>query len=232
MTERTEELLEFLERSLDDRRLSRGERTVLKALLDEARPSKHDQQLLLHRAFELARQRDVDSRDDDLIDWLYDVVKQLRPVQGLHVSGSRVAEAWFLPDEGALERLVELIGHCRSSLDICVFTVTHRKLARAVELAHRRGLPIRLLTDDDKRYDRGSDVFSLQHAGIEVRTDHSDAHMHHKFAIFDRKLLATGSFNWTRSAVEENQENFLVTDDPVLVESYLGEFDRLWEKFG
>lgn len=41
--------------------------------------------------------------------------------------------------------------------------------------------------------------------------------MHHKFAIVDKCLVLNGSFNWTRQAVLQNQENCVVTDEPRLV---------------
>ena len=41
--------------------------------------------------------------------------------------------------------------------------------------------------------------------------------MHHKFAIFDQSILLTGSYNWTRSASEKNEENFIITSDPALL---------------
>jgi cardiolipin hydrolase len=34
-------------------------------------------------------------------------------------------------------------------------------------------------------------------------------HMHHKFAIIDKIVLLTGSFNWTAQAVNGNQENLI-----------------------
>ena len=55
--------------------------------------------------------------------------------------------------------------------------------------------------------------------------------MHHKFALFDRRLLVTGSYNWTRGAAEGNYENIVVIDHRRLVEQYCEEFDRLWELF-
>ena len=40
----------------------------------------------------------------------------------------------------------------------------------------------------------------LAELGVAVRIDRSEHHMHHKFALFDDAILATGSYNWTRSA--------------------------------
>jgi cardiolipin hydrolase len=55
--------------------------------------------------------------------------------------------------------------------------------------------------------------------------------MHHKFAIFDRTYLVTGSYNWTRSAASYNEENIVVSDDRRLVSAFSGTFEKLWEKF-
>ena len=52
--------------------------------------------------------------------------------------------------------------------------------------------------------------------------------MHHKFAIADTDLLLTGSYNWTRSASTENNENVVVSNNARLVSSFQKEFDRLW----
>mgnify|MGYP002642387317 CR=1 FL=1 len=230
MTLRT--LTEFLERSLDDERLSRSERAVFQELLAEHAPSPREQELLLHEAFALGRARLGDSGHVRVVEWLEDVVKALRPVdRGGPLQGQH-AEALFFPSQRSLGRLLDLIRGCRRGLDICVFTLTHDRLAEAVLEVHRRRVPVRLLTDVDKAQDRGSDVLDLARAGVPVRTDTTDSLMHNKFAIFDGKLLATGSYNWTRSATRENQENILVTDDPRLVAAYAEEFQRLWEMFG
>lgn len=78
------------------------------------------------------------------------------------------------------------------------------------------------------RFDEGSDIQRLKNAGIEVRTDRTPAHMHHKFAIFDRQTLLTGSYNWTRSAAEHNHENVVVTADARLTEAFDEAFERIW----
>jgi phosphatidylserine/phosphatidylglycerophosphate/cardiolipin synthase-like enzyme len=55
--------------------------------------------------------------------------------------------------------------------------------------------------------------------------------MHHKFAVFDARTLLTGSYNWTRSAAEDNRENVLVVDDPRLVRPFVETFEELWAAF-
>jgi phosphatidylserine/phosphatidylglycerophosphate/cardiolipin synthase-like enzyme len=52
--------------------------------------------------------------------------------------------------------------------------------------------------------------------------------MHHKFAIFDGALLLTGSYNWTRGAARDNEENFITTPDRRLIASFTAAFGRLW----
>ncbi|MCE3254496.1 MAG: hypothetical protein K0Q67_3516, partial [Cellvibrio sp.] len=79
--------------------------------------------------------------------------------------------------------------------------------------------------------DLGSDIARLVGQGIDVRMDNTENHMHHKFAIVDKSILVNGSFNWTRSATDYNQENILVTNEPKLVAAYSGEFESLWNAF-
>lgn len=55
--------------------------------------------------------------------------------------------------------------------------------------------------------------------------------MHHKFAIVDKKLLITGSANWTIQAFFGNCENIIVLNEPGLVKSFLQEYERLWSKY-
>ncbi len=231
---RQAQLDEFLLRSLDDERFSRGERHVFRELLGDLRPDAHDQQVLLRRAFGLAAERLVDGRDRPLIEWLEEVVKVLRTADGpAGTAGAEeaVAEAWFTPSARALGRLCGLLANCRKSVDVCVFTITHDELAEQLLAAHQRKLPVRVVTDDDKAADLGSDIARLARAGIEVRMDSSAAYMHNKFALLDDRLLVTGSFNWTRSAATENQESFIVTDQRALVSAHRQEFERLWQHF-
>ena len=221
---------EALRQTLADRRLSRGEKRALSGVLADADLGEAEAARLANRAFEIAREA-VDRREDRLLlDWLEDVVKVIRCA----ASGGRAAarsEAYFTPGHNAAAKIAELFDRARRKADACVFTITDDQIARSIVGAHERGVAVRIVTDDEKLFDPGSDVDAFRAAGIEVRTDRSESHMHHKFAIFDDRALLTGSYNWTRSAARFNEENFIVTEDRRLLGAFAGTFEDLWRRF-
>lgn len=116
-------------------------------------------------------------------------------------------------------------------VEVCVFTITDNRISEAIARAHRRGVQVRVVTDDDKLFDPGSDIQQLAAAGVPVRMDKTEYHMHHKFAIFDGTLLLNGSYNWTRAAALYNEENYILTGDPRLIRPFAELFQQLWERF-
>jgi len=217
----------ILAATLEDERVSRGEKHALKELLLDGALNDEQLAFVRHRAFALAKERV--GKGQQVLEWLEDVVKILTPRPE---APTLRAEVLFSPGPGCLNAITRCLEEAQKSVDICVFTVTDDRLAAAILDAHRRGVAVRLLTDDDKSFDRGSDIERLEAAGVPVRTDRSEHHMHHKFALFDRALVITGSYNWTRSAARHNRENLLVSDDPRLVAPYLRRFDEDWEGLG
>ena len=226
------ELESLFEKTLADRRLSRGERRALGAILADLDPDPEERAAYLGRAFAAASEALSRHADRRVLDWLLALTKTIALPPGRRPGlPAAVAEAVFEPRQDCAGRLRSLIARSVASLDLCLFTLTDDRLARAVLGAHRRGLAVRLVTDDEKSLDPGSDVLRLRREGVAVRYDGSPDHMHHKFAVFDRRLVVTGSYNWTRSAAEKNHENIVVSDDERLVRPFCDEFDRLWDLF-
>ncbi len=56
--------------------------------------------------------------------------------------------------------------------------------------------------------------------------------MHHKFALFDGRSLLNGSYNWTRSAFTQNEENVVVGSDLRLIDIFQAQFDKMRADFG
>jgi len=220
---------EILEQSLADRRLSRGEKSVLSQHLDD---SGADAEQLAHfrrLAFGLAREA-IDATNGALIvEWLEEIAKVLQPT----TSGDKedMAEAWFSPHGDCPQRIRTLLAQAKQTVEICVFTITDDRLTSAVLEAHGRGVRVRIITDNDKAADLGSDADRFLQAGIGLRMDRTEYHMHHKFAVFDNAILLNGSYNWTRGAAANNEENFVVTNNRRLVDIFSKTFEDLWQQF-
>ncbi len=225
-----DEVDEILLSTLEDRRLSRSERKALGAVLVDHRQDHELLAYVRHRAFELVRREATATRAVEALDWLEEVVKTIATVEGPEPPPS-LAEAHFSPGDHCRRRIAALAGLARRSIEVCVFTITDDRISRALLDAHARGVRVRVITDDEKAADIGSDVEELARAGIAVRIDRSEHHMHHKFAVFDGAYLVSGSYNWTVSAATSNEENIVVVNDPRLVSAFAETFERLWRAY-
>ena len=175
--------------------------------------------------FVIARERTTDARALEALAWAEDLVKLLAHLDVPPAASS--SRAHFSPGEACLSAILGHLGKARATLDICVFTITDDRIARAILDTHsRKGVRVRIITDNDKQYDGGSDIERLRGAGIALKVDETEHHMHHKFAVLD------GSYNWTRSASTFNEENLIVTSEPGLVAAFIHQFAELWQALG
>lgn len=218
------ELDPLLRQTLADHRLTGGEKQALGALLADLGSDPQRLAFCRHRAFALAREELADPQAVQVLGWLEEVLKLCQP----HQPEVAQEEAHFSPGDACLQAIVRLLGQARRQIDVCVFTITDDRITHALLAAHRRGVPLRILTDNEKLLDAGSDINELSAAGIPVRVDHTPYHMHHKFAVFDNTWLLTGSYNWTRGAAANNEENLIVTTSRRLVPAFSEAFERLW----
>jgi cardiolipin hydrolase len=219
---------EILKQTMADLRLSGSEKRALTDVLQEHAGDEQRLAFFRHRAFEIAQAAIADQKSKSILDWLEDVIKVLTP--SASATQRTVADACFSPGDDCPGRICSLLDRSRKSVDICVFTITDNRIASSIERAHWRGVQVRIITDNEKQFDRGSDIPHLQEQGVAIRIDKSEYHMHHKFAVFDKSVVLTGSYNWTRGAAENNEENFVVTDEPRLVSAFTRAFEKLWTK--
>lgn len=230
----------FLARTLADGQLTGGEKQDLAAWLAEHAPSDPLRGVVRHAAFDLARKATPAAAR--VLDWLEGVMRAVAPVAPqaptTNAPGTPATVA-FAPGEACLNLIVRRVAAARKSLDLCVFTITDDRISRTILDAHRRGVKVRVVTDNDKALDPGSDVHRFRDAGIPVKFDpagrpsdpHTTGHMHHKFAVIDGSRLLNGSYNWTRGAAEVNFENVVDTAEAGLVVAFAAEFERLWKAF-
>lgn len=220
-------LAEAFLQSFEDKFLSKSERDALRMLVEEAQLDQRKRDVLRSKVFDIVIKAAKDSDTRFGIEWLEAATRVLEAKAEGQEKGSK---AFFSPGEDCYRAIVGEIGMARQRVDVCVFTISDNRISDSLIAQHRRGIRMRILTDNEKLNDLGSDIEMLAKAGLEIKVDRTDAHMHHKFAIVDGTTLINGSYNWTKSAADFNEENILVTREKSLVQQYQKEFDQLWER--
>ena len=152
-----------------------------------------------------------------------------------------VVQTCFSPQGKCSAHILREIEAAKQELLVAVYAFTSDDLAGALVQAKKRGVAVQVVVDREfDRTNENSKGKFLDAQKIPVRRvsgaiapvgDKDPGLMHQKFAIVDRRIVLTGSYNWTYSADNRNDENLLLfrAASP-LAEEYRKAFFRLWER--
>ena len=152
-----------------------------------------------------------------------------------------VVQACFSPQDKCSAHIRREIDQAKKELLVAVYAFTNEELASALVQAKKRGVIVQVVIDRDfdgrtgnsqGKYFEANKVPLRRLSGTKSKSQERDAGlMHQKFAVIDRKTVFTGSYNWTHSAENANDENLLLFRDAgPLAEEYRQAFMRLWER--
>jgi cardiolipin synthase len=124
------------------------------------------------------------------------------------------------------------IDGAKRSVALCLYLFTLRtnqstsgvfQLAEALVRAHRRGVAVEVLLDQNINFaedgERGSDAWEgknrsayayLKSQGVDVAYDDSSTYTHTKALVIDEETVLLGSTNWSDSALNRNEEGNLL----------------------
>ncbi len=143
-------------------------------------------------------------------------------------SDSVRVQVFFPPKGDALKELSSRIRAAKQNIDIAVFYLTHKDLARDLIEAHRRGVKVRVILDATAAQNPYSVHTRIRDAGISLKVENWGGKMHAKSAVIDGRFVVAGSANWTKAAFAKNDENLLVLDSSAQATIYQEWFDALW----
>lgn len=142
------------------------------------------------------------------------------------IPGYASLSVYFSP--GARPRVLAELAKARKTIDVAMYSFTDSDLAWALVKAHARGVRVHIFLDSEQAAGKYAKARFFERRGLTVRYYHGAGIMHHKFAVIDRRVVITGSYNWTASAEERNKENLLIIADRQVAGAYQREFDRMW----
>ena len=165
--------------------------------------------------------------EEMFIDYLFgESARSDTPYPTLTVEGTAI-EVFFSPDDGVQAHLVDLINQAQESVYVLAFAFTADALTEALIDADQRGVTVAGVIESRQAENTGSDYETLVDAGLDFVLDGNPKNMHHKVIIIDGAIVVTGSYNFSRSAEERNDENTLIFYNETIAALYLAEFDRI-----
>ena len=155
---------------------------------------------------------------------------------GVEFNGEKFPAASFSPLGGTGASIVKAINSASASIDAAVFSVNLYAVVDALIAAKKRGVKVRVVTDYMQAVgeSQAPGTKKLLDAKIDLRINDghasgpNDGNMHHKFAIFDGKLVESGSFNWSFGGEARNYDNAVFTTDEDTASAFKAEFNRVF----
>jgi len=139
-------------------------------------------------------------------------------------------EIHFSPRGGCADTIIYWISRANQSVHVLMYIFTLQNVAEALISAYDRGVEVKIVFDKSQGSSYSQQAL-LKAAGIEVRNDtNPNGIMHNKVAIIDNRIVITGSFNWTNSAENNNNENLIVIHSVDVASRYESEFQNIWNQ--
>jgi len=130
---------------------------------------------------------------------------------------------------GADDLIVEDIAQAQESIRLSMYDFTNDKILEALLDAYRRGVEIRVHTDDAQLTEEAYE--DLAEAGIELTYDSDpNALMHDKSLVIDHRIVWMGSANYTYYSFYRNNEDLIRWESEELAAAYEEEFEERVEE--
>ena len=143
------------------------------------------------------------------------------------IEGSEV-ENYFGPEDGVEKEILSELREANEEIVFMAFAFTSEPIAELMAAKITEGVDIRGVFEKGGR-SRYTKYDFLRRAGAEVRWDTNRYNMHHKVIVIDRQVVVVGSYNFSKSANTQNDENCLIIHSTELAASFLAEFERMWQ---
>jgi phosphatidylserine/phosphatidylglycerophosphate/cardiolipin synthase-like enzyme len=126
--------------------------------------------------------------------------------------------------------LIDVINSSNQTLDIAIYSLTHPDIVAAIKEAKKRGVAVRIISDkiESAGKTQGEAMKLLGSAGITMKINKHSGLMHLKVTIADKKIVTTGSYNYSKAASTTNDEVLMVIHNEETAKSFSEQFERMW----
>lgn len=142
------------------------------------------------------------------------------------VNGSNI-NVCFTPPKGCRNQIIKIIDEAKEEIYMQAYSFTSIEIAEALIKAVNRGITVKLLIDKTSLTAKSSKINLLTKNGIMVEVCNVPGIAHNKVLIIDKKLVITGSYNFTQAAETRNAENIIFIYNQAIAETFLKNWFKL-----
>lgn len=141
--------------------------------------------------------------------------------------GGIIVECYFAPEDHVEKEIIAEVLAARTAIDFMAFSFTSEPIAKAMAARIAAGVTVRGLFEKRNAGSQYSRDDYLAAAGAAVYLDTNPYSMHHKVIVVDARTVITGSYNFSKAANTQNDENTLIIHDPAIAQKFIAELERL-----
>jgi len=119
-------------------------------------------------------------------------------------------QVYYSPKGGCQEAVVRELGRARREILVMAYSFTNDPITNALIEAKKRGVHVDILLDHSNEKERYTELHVFLQHGLDPHIDADHPIAHNKIIIIDKRVVVTGSYNFTNQAEHENAENLLV----------------------
>lgn len=126
-------------------------------------------------------------------------------------------------------KIVSNLQNAKKNVKIAVAWFTNPTLFNLLENLIDNDIQIELILSDEKLNFTNEKVNfqKLIDKNVTLKISTFPNLMHNKFCIIDKRILISGSYNWTLKAEKSNYENIIISTDEKLVDDFVNYFEFL-----
>lgn len=141
--------------------------------------------------------------------------------------GETLIENYFSPEDDLPPKLRALLEKAEQDIHFLAFSFTDEELGKVLIAKAKAGVKVAGVFEKTGASSASSQYGRLKKAQLDVKRDGNNRLLHHKVLIIDGKIVATGSYNFSRNAARSNDENMLFIHSPEVAAQYLAEYERI-----
>lgn len=139
-------------------------------------------------------------------------------------------ETLFAPEGAVAKEVIAEIEAAQDRIRFMSFVFTSEEIAQAMVARAEAGVVVQGVMESRSAGSPYSQYDRLRRAVHDVLLDGNPYIMHHKVIIIDDETVILGSYNFSRSAETDNDENVLIIHDREVTGAFVDEFGRVYER--